>query len=191
MSVQPNSPLLDGTQLGSAVAGFQLLANARLTAAATTISVPDLPLRQFLLVVVSMLSMSGSFPRLRLGTTAGSYDSGANYWSRNMEGVENGNIVPGNYNNTGAGNDTYWQLAYNSTAGGTRLALLSIFNNPTRVTGQWAPTLATGSAATIGRMASGWGEWFSGPVRAMQLSTVDGASTYGVGSGFAVFGRDF
>ena len=165
-------------------AGYEFLASTVLTSAAQTTGAISFDARDLLLVQVRVTGYSGSdIASFRFNT-----DTGANYWSRYISAAT-GAVTLTNAQNTSQ------SLARLFAAGTTlqRSALVNITNNAgTSKVGRVEGQTSSGAAATAPVIEWGGFEWIntSAQITSITMLTAGGSITLGIGSGFAVFGKN-
>jgi hypothetical protein len=165
---------------------MERLGSIRLSSSAVTTGVLTIPAREqlFLLCNIAGYSGGGDIASLRFNG-----DTGTNYWDRHITSVSG--ATPPVFVNVQTASTTLLRLAGNAVTTG-RSVSVSIMNLATvsKAVGISHIQTASGSAATVGGLDIGGGEWVntSAQITSIEMRTAGGSVTMPAGTGFTVFG---
>lgn len=164
--------------------GLDYLGSTTLGGAAATTGAVTIAARDMLLIVVRVTGYGGGdIIGLRFNG-----DAGANYWDRHMHAAAGGTT----WTNTENASTTLIRLAGNNSTQ-ARTIVVTISNRAATSKSCTIQTQTnTTSAATVGRIDIGGGQWFN---TASQITSVElrtaGGNTMNAGTSFVVFGKNF
>jgi hypothetical protein len=166
--------------------GFDFLGSIVLTGAAVTTGALTIAARDELMILVRVTSYSGGGDIASFRFNA---DSGANYWSRYLSAAAGVATLTNNVNVSAALARIF---AVSSTL--SRTALVKINNRlGTSKVGAVAGQTGSGAAGTSAGLEFGGFEWVNtaAQITSIEMRTAGGAVTFGIGTGFQVFGRNY
>jgi hypothetical protein len=165
--------------------GMEELGSIRLGSAAVTTGVLTIPAREQLFLLCNIAGYSGGdIASLRFNG-----DTGANYWDRHLTAAAGGVTLV----NTQTASTTLIRLAGNAVTTGRSVAVSIMNLAAVSKSVAIAPVQTnTGTAATVGVMDIGGGEWVNttAQITSIEMRTAGGSITLSAGSGFTVYGSN-
>lgn len=171
------------------IQGYDFLGSTVLAAGAANTATVDFAARDILLIQYRITGYGGGgdIGSFQFGGTAGTVDTGNNYWSRHISAAAGGVV----WADTPTASTNMIRLGQAAT-GQQRSGILTI-NNLTGVSKicNILNQTSTGAAATVGVMVVSGGEWVNTTQQLICARLITAAAAnMNTGSGFAVFGKN-